>query len=116
VPGLAEPGAEQPAVGGAHQRRRLRRLQQGARELDGHGPGETLQEYGGVNDEPADACPSDFNDCRVTNLSDVMLMGPVYNQPTGTDPAKKRLDLNASGTVNLSDVVLIGPFYNKSCG
>jgi CSLREA domain-containing protein len=67
------------------------------------------------NDE-ADAWPSDFNDSRVTNLSDVVLMGPVYNQSTGTDPAKRRFDLNASGAVNLSDVVLMGPFYNKGCG
>jgi parallel beta-helix repeat protein len=68
------------------------------------------------NDEAPDSWPTDFNDSRTTNLSDVVLMGPVYNQPTGTDPAKKRFDLNASGGVNLSDVVLIGPFYNKNCG
>jgi hypothetical protein len=43
-------------------------------------------------------------------------MGPVYNQSTGTDPEKKRFDLNASGNVSLADVVLMGPFYNKSCG
>jgi hypothetical protein len=70
----------------------------------------------GTNDEPLDAWPTDFNDSRVTNLSDVVLMGPVYNQSTGEDPAKRRFDLNASGAVNLSDVVLMGPFYNKGCG
>jgi hypothetical protein len=42
-------------------------------------------------------------------------MGPVYNQATGTDPAKRRFDLNASGVVSLADVVLMGPFYNKGC-
>jgi hypothetical protein len=67
-----------------------------------------------MNNEP-DAWPTDFNDNQGTNLSDLVLMGPVYNQPTGTDPAKMRFDLNASNSVNLSDVVLIGPFYNKSC-
>jgi CSLREA domain-containing protein len=67
-----------------------------------------------LNDE-ADNWPTDFNDSRTTNLSDVVLIGPAYNLPTGGDPAKERFDLNASGAVNLSDVVLIGPFYNKNC-
>jgi hypothetical protein len=68
-----------------------------------------------VNDEVIDAWPGDFNDSRLTSLTDVVLMGPAYNQSTGTDPAKKRFDLDASGVVSLADVVLMGPFYNKSC-
>jgi glucose/arabinose dehydrogenase len=67
------------------------------------------------NDEPVDSWPPDFNDTRSTNLSDIVIIGPSYNQSTGTDPAKRRLDLNASGVVNLSDVVIMGPFYNKGC-
>jgi CSLREA domain-containing protein len=67
-----------------------------------------------VNDE-VDVWPSDFNDSRLTSLADVVLMGSVYNQPAGADPAKKRFDLNQSGTVSLADVVMIGPFYNKGC-
>jgi hypothetical protein len=82
----------------------------------GTDPAKHCNNTAGANDEPVDAWPSDFNDSRVTNLSDVVLMGPAYNQSTGTDPAKRRFDLNASGAVNLSDVVLMGPFYNKSCG
>jgi hypothetical protein len=69
-----------------------------------------------INDEAIDFWPTDFNDSRLTSLADVVLMGPVYNQSTGTDPAKKRFDLNASGVVSLADVVLMGPFYNKGCG
>jgi hypothetical protein len=68
------------------------------------------------NDEVVDSWPSDFNDNRLTSLADVVLMGVAYNQPTGTDPAKKRFDLNASGVVSLADVVSMGSFYNKSCG
>jgi parallel beta-helix repeat protein len=67
------------------------------------------------NNEPVDAWPTDFNDSRLTSLADVVLMGAAYNQPTGTDPAKRRFDLNASGNVSLADVVLMGPFYNKGC-
>jgi glucose/arabinose dehydrogenase/plastocyanin len=67
------------------------------------------------NNEVVDAWPPDFNDSQLTSLADVVLMGAVYNQPVGTDPAKKRFDLNASGTVSLSDVVSMGPFYNKGC-
>ena len=69
-----------------------------------------------ANDEAVDFWPTDFNDSRFTSLADVVLMGPVYNQATGSDPAKKRFDLNASGVVSLADVVLMGPFYNKGCG
>jgi hypothetical protein len=69
-----------------------------------------------ANDEAVDAWPSDFNDSRLTSLADVVLMGSAYNQPTGTDPARRRFDLNASGNVSLADVVLMGPFYNKGCG
>ena len=69
-----------------------------------------------ANDEAVDFWPTDFNDSRLTSLADVVLMGPVYNQATGSDPGRKRFDLNASGVVSLADVVLTGPFYNKSCG
>jgi hypothetical protein len=62
-----------------------------------------------------DAWPPDFNDSRMVTLADVLLMGPFYNQPTGSDPARMRLDLNASGSVTLADVLLMGPFYNKAC-
>lgn len=68
-----------------------------------------------VNDEPVDAWPPDFNDSRLVSLADVLMMGPVYNQATGGDPARMRFDLNASGSVTLADVLLMGPFYNKSC-
>jgi hypothetical protein len=67
-----------------------------------------------ANDEP-DYWPPDFNDSQMTNLSDVVLIGPSYNK-TSPDPAyNPRFDLNASGGVNLSDVVLLGPFYNETC-
>jgi hypothetical protein len=69
-----------------------------------------------TNDEPVDAWPSDFNDSRTTNLSDVILMGPSYNKNSTQVGYNQRLDLNASNSVNLSDVILLGPFYNKSCG
>jgi hypothetical protein len=67
------------------------------------------------NDEPIDAWPSDFNDNRVTNLADIVLMGPAFNLPTGADPSLKRFDLNASGSVSLGDVVALGLFFNKTC-
>jgi hypothetical protein len=68
-----------------------------------------------TNDEPVDAWPSDFNDSRTTNLSDVILMGPSYNKNSTQVGYNQRFDLNASNSVNLSDVILLGPFYNKSC-
>jgi hypothetical protein len=68
-----------------------------------------------ANDEP-DYWPTDFNDSRSTNLSDVILMGPSYNKSNGQAGYNQRFDLNASNTVNLSDVILLGPFYNKGCG
>jgi hypothetical protein len=68
-----------------------------------------------ATDEIIDAWPSDFNDSRSTNLSDVILMGPSYNKSNSQAGYNARFDLNASNSVNLSDVILLGPFYNKSC-
>jgi hypothetical protein len=68
-----------------------------------------------VNNE-ADAWPSDFNDNRVTNLTDVVLFGPTYNKSVGQPGYDQRFDLNVSNSVSLADVVLMGPFYNKNCG
>ena len=69
-----------------------------------------------ANDEAVDYWPSDFNDSRSTNLSDLILMGPSYNKLLGNPAYNPRFDLNASNSVSLSDVILLGPFYNKSCG
>jgi hypothetical protein len=69
-----------------------------------------------ANDEAVDFWPSDFDDNRTTNLSDLILMGPSYNK-FSPDPAyNKRFDLNASNSVSLADVILLGPYYNKGCG
>ncbi len=68
-----------------------------------------------ANDEPTDAWPTDFNDSKTTNLSDVILMGPSYNKSEGQGGYNQRLDLNESNSVNLSDVILMGTFYNKNC-
>jgi hypothetical protein len=77
-------------------------------------PTKHCNDNSGLNNEP-DYWPTDFNDSRTTNLSDVVIMGPSYNLSLGQVGYNQRFDLNASNTVNLSDVVLIGPFYNKSC-
>jgi hypothetical protein len=77
------------------------------------------------NDETAPGMspwPPDFNDNRFTNLSDVIMFGPAFNQ-VGPNPPNllynRRFDLNAlpapNGAVNLSDVIAIGPFFNRSC-
>ena len=69
-----------------------------------------------ANDEAVDFWPSDFNDNRTTNLSDLILMGPSYNKSLGNPAYNQRFDLNASNSVSLADVILLGPFYNRSCG
>jgi len=67
-----------------------------------------------ANDE-ADAWPSDFNDSRTTNLSDVILMGASYNKSDGQPGYNQRFDLNGDSAVNLPDVIILGPYYNRSC-
>jgi hypothetical protein len=56
-----------------------------------------------------------MNNSGRSNLSDVVLFGPTFNQMGPNPPYNARFDLNASGGVNLSDVVAIGPFFNRSC-
>jgi len=67
-----------------------------------------------LNDEP-DAWPTDFNDSRFTNLSDVSSFNPTYNKFPGDAGYSQRHDLNASNGVTLSDVSLMNAFYNKGC-
>jgi hypothetical protein len=59
--------------------------------------------------------PPDFNDNQRANISDIVLIGPSFNQMGPGLPYDPRFDLNASGAVTLSDVVAIGPFFNKVC-
>jgi hypothetical protein len=67
-------------------------------------------------DNPSDAAwPSDMNNNGFTNLSDVVMFGPSFNEMGPNPPYNARFDLNASGAVNLSDVVAIGPFFNRPC-
>jgi len=80
----------------------------------GTDPAKHCNNTGTANDE-ADAWPSDFNDSRTTNLSDVILMGPSYNKSPPNAAYNQRFDLNADNTVNLSDVIILGPYYNRSC-
>jgi hypothetical protein len=75
-------------------------------------------ERGPAFGEPVSPWPSDVNDDRKTNLSDIVAFGPWFNQ-IGPNPPNllynARFDLNASNSVNLSDIVAIGPFFNKNC-
>lgn len=75
-------------------------------------------ERGPTFGEPVSPWPPDVNDNRQANLSDIVAIGPWFNQ-VGPNPPNllynTRFDLNASGGVNLSDIVAIGPFFNKSC-
>jgi hypothetical protein len=67
------------------------------------------------NDEVSDSWPTDMDDTRTTNLTDILLMGPSYNKQSFDPGYNPRFDLNADGKVNISDLLLFGPYYNKSC-
>ncbi len=72
-------------------------------------------ERGPAFGEPLSPWPTDINDNRQTNLSDVVAFGSVFNTAPPNPAYNARFDFNASNSVNLSDVVVIGPFFNKSC-
>ncbi|MEO7667412.1 MAG: S8 family serine peptidase, partial [Dehalococcoidia bacterium] len=67
------------------------------------------------NDEDYDSWPTDNDDNRFTNLTDVIRMSPAFNSTDGAANYDPRFDINANGAVNLADVVRFGPFFNKSC-
>ena len=70
------------------------------------------------NDETAlgiSPWPSDINDTRTTNLSDISLMSSAYNKLQGQPGYEQRKDFNANNSVNLSDISLMSAFYNKTC-
>jgi len=66
-------------------------------------------------DEVVDAMPTDLNDNRFTNLSDVSLMSGPYNTFSPASLYNPRADLNADARVNLSDISLFSPVYNTTC-
>jgi hypothetical protein len=72
-----------------------------------------------LNNEAVDSQPTDVNDDKRTNLSDVVKFGTYFNSPNPGDSryvnGGRRFDLNADGAVNLSDVVAIGPYFNTTC-
>jgi hypothetical protein len=67
------------------------------------------------NDEAIDSWPTDMDDNRTTNLTDILLMGSAFNKQSFDLGFKPRFDLNADGKVNMGDLVLFGPYYNRSC-
>jgi hypothetical protein len=93
----------------------------GRENFIGTDPADRCADTTTANDETAPGMspwPSDFNDNRATNISDVVMFGAAFNQvgPNPPNPLyNARFDLNASNSVNISDVVAIGPFFNKSC-
>jgi subtilisin family serine protease len=67
------------------------------------------------DDEVYSSWPTDIDNNRVTNLSDVIRMSPAYNTTEGSLNYDPRFDLNADGTVVLTDILKFGPFFNKPC-
>lgn len=67
------------------------------------------------DDEIFSSWPTDSDDNRVTNLTDVIRMSPAYNTIEGSPGYDPRFDLNADGVVALTDVLKFGPFFNKPC-
>jgi hypothetical protein len=65
--------------------------------------------------EPLSPWPPDFNDNRVTDLSDISLMSSSYNKAPPDPLYEARKDLNANNAVDLSDISVMSPFYNKTC-
>ena len=49
----------------------------------------------GLNDEPVDAWPTDFNDSQATTLADIIMMGPSFNKLTTDNGYNQRFNLNA---------------------
>jgi hypothetical protein len=69
-----------------------------------------------LNNESPDPHPTDFNDSKSTNLSDIVAFGAPFNSPfPNSQNFNRRFDVNADGGVNLSDVVALGSLFNKPC-
>ena len=60
------------------------------------------------------AWPPDFNNDKLVNMTDVVLLKPYFGQKV-TGEKNKRFDLNADKVINLSDVFLLRNFFDKGC-
>ena len=59
------------------------------------------------------AWPVDFDDTALIDISDVLVLKPVYG---GTVPTvSARFDIDPSGLIDISDVLALKPFYGASC-
>jgi hypothetical protein len=69
-----------------------------------------------ANNEDPDAQPTDNNDDKQTNSSDLVRFGNAYNSNNPThERFSRRHDLNGDGRVNSSDMVIFGNTYNTTC-
>ena len=67
---------------------------------------------------PAEACgvaawPPDFNDDGLVNVTDVLMLKPVFG--FSIPPASPRFDLTAGGSVSISEVLALKPFFGAGC-
>lgn len=78
-----------------------------------------------ANDEADDRWPSDFDDNKVVNITDVFNVLPPYFGSSAANPNPKgdgmpeytaRRDLVPDGVINISDVFkMLPPYYGSSC-
>jgi hypothetical protein len=63
------------------------------------------------NDETDDRWPADFNDSKSVNITDVLVLKPVF----GGSSAPPRYDIVPSDNINVTDVLALKPVFGTSC-
>lgn len=89
----------------------------GAEGSIGTDPDDPCADTPGGNNDDDDKWPSDFDDNRVVNITDVFQVLPPYfgTMPPNTNYTARR-DIAPNGVINITDLVrVLPPYYGSSC-
>ena len=77
-----------------------------------------------IGTDPLDACPDnssdmawppDFDNNKVVNIIDVVLLAQHFPSDQGEPKYSVRYDLNADRAINILDVVLWAKYFKRAC-
>ena len=66
-----------------------------------------------AGDEGLDASPGDFDDNRLIDIVDVLVLKPLFN--SAVPPTSTRFDIVPSKVVDIDDVLAMKPVFNAGC-
>jgi hypothetical protein len=89
----------------------------GAEGFVGTDPADACADTESANDEADDKWPSDFDDNRIINITDLFqVLPPYFGSSTGDPNYSARQDLDPNGVINIADMFkVLPPTFGQTC-